>query len=122
LTAYYRAGVRPLWRREPVSALQEHYKYIQYVEAHWQADGGLTHPRRKALAKRLTSLAWRSDGLDRATHQAVWQDLERIYPDYIPDGASPSFQAAIRILGYRRADTLARRYLRVKNAFRKKSD
>ncbi len=113
IMAYYRTGPRPLWRREPVAALREHYRYIQYVEHHWTVHGGLSDARRRALAKRLSSLAWHSADVERVIFDAAWNDLERICPDYVPDG-SRRFQTAAKLLGFRRADAIARRYLNLK--------
>lgn len=114
--AYYRVGPRPLWRRDPVVAARDHHRYIHYVEDFWAAHGGIGDPRREALTRCLAALGRRSADLDRVTFEAILDDLERLCPTYIPDGP-PRLRAAARLLGYRRAEMLARHYRNVKRLF-----
>jgi glycosyltransferase involved in cell wall biosynthesis len=83
------------------------------VEQWWAQHEGLDEQRRKALVKVYAYVARASFVGDQSTFEAAYSALERLMPGYVP--THPKHLAfASRIVGYRRAESLALHYRKAK--------
>jgi hypothetical protein len=85
----------------------------------WQANGGLSAPRKEALLKVLGNVARASFVADPPTFESAYQVLERLSPGYVPK--EPRTLAHLStLIGYRRAEYVAWVYRRGKRFFKRR--
>jgi glycosyltransferase involved in cell wall biosynthesis len=102
--------------RNPQAALADQLHNAQEIEAWWTARGGVSGARQLALTKVYGHIARASYESDRKIFQAACAALERLEPAYVP--ASPKSLAILsRVTGYRKAESLALGYRRIKRVF-----
>jgi glycosyltransferase involved in cell wall biosynthesis len=99
--------------RDPIAFVRDCLRNACEVEQWWIERGGITDARRKALLQVFGYVARASFENDRITFDAACAALERLQPGYVPE--SPRHLAAVsRLAGYRRAESVALAYRRVK--------
>jgi glycosyltransferase involved in cell wall biosynthesis len=111
--AYYRVVHDSFSRRDRKMLSQDIYRNACDVHDLWKRRGGITEARRHALTKSLAAAAKDCRNTDGTTLEAILLELERVNPDYLP--AQPfRLRLTSRLLGYRRAERVARWYRRFK--------
>lgn len=111
IAAYYRVVPGSLSRRDRVARLRELHRNAVETRAYWEANGGLTASRRRALVESFAHGVRSSCDNDRNLYEQALSQLESLDPSYVPK--SPGhLKLAAKALGYRRAEFLARAYRR----------
>jgi glycosyltransferase involved in cell wall biosynthesis len=113
IMAYYRVVPDSFSRKDLMMLRRDKYRNAREVHALWKIRGGVTEARRGALTKSLARTARKVGDNDPATFEAILEELERVDPDYVPDKPL-RLRLTSMLLGYRRAELLARWYRRFK--------
>jgi len=104
--------------RDPLALVRERFDNAAEVESWWRAHGGLVGDRAEALIRVYGGVARAAFGLDPVTFEESLSALNRLSPGYVP--AAPwRLLVASRVLGYRRAEAVARQYRHARHAFRR---
>lgn len=99
--------------RDPRAFVEDCLRNARDVEDWWEAHGGVSAERQKALISVYGYVARASFERDRPTFEAACGALDRLAPGYVPD--HPRHLAlASRAIGYRRAEQMALWYRRLK--------
>lgn len=116
VAAYYRVHQSgSVSTRDPVGFVRDCLKNASEVEEWWGMHGGITGERRDALLEVYGGAARASFEHDRPTFEAACAALERLHPGYVPRSSRP-LALVSRLTGYRRAESVALGYRRVKRA------
>jgi glycosyltransferase involved in cell wall biosynthesis len=114
IAAYYRTHqTGSVSKRDPIAFNRDVYQNALEVEDWWNRNGELTDSRYTALLRVYGQVARASYGSDMDTFEAAYNKLEHLSPGYIPQ--QPQMLSLLsRILGYRRAEAIAKRYRLIK--------
>lgn len=107
--ALYRLSENQLSRQNPRAFCREVLNSTREAHTWWRTHGGITSKRRAALVQSYGNAARMSYEVDRATFWAAYRVLLELEPHYMP--TSPrSLSYVSRLVGYPRAEALARVY------------
>jgi glycosyltransferase involved in cell wall biosynthesis len=114
IAAYYRTHqTGSVSKRDPLAFNRDVYQNALEVECWWNRHGEMTDSRYTALLRVYGQVARASYGSDMDTFEAAYDKLEHLSPGYIPQ--QPQMLSLLsRILGYRRAEAIAKRYRLIK--------
>lgn len=113
IMAYYRKVAHSTGQRDWVMNRRCRYRNAVDIEAFWGARGPLSDAQRGVMERCLGRLARACVDTDRATYGEVLARLERTFPEYIPLRPA-SLRIIAKMVGYRRAEEVARCYRHVK--------
>jgi len=117
IAAYYRTHkAGSLSRRDPVAFNRDIFNNALEIEVWWKNHEGITEIRKKALLNVYGYVARSSFERDKPTFESAYKRLEALRPGYIPEKPR-HLRLASQLLGYRRAEAVARLYRYVKGAF-----
>ena len=117
--AYYRLhSTGSVSTQDPTGFVRDCLRNAMEVERWWAEHGGIDQGRWKALLKVYGYVARSSFELDHPTFEDALRALERLKPGYTPENP---FRLALvsKLLGYRRTESLALRYRRLKRFFQR---
>jgi glycosyltransferase involved in cell wall biosynthesis len=110
-------GGRSLSRRDPAAFMRVWAEYAFQIEAIWRREGELTSARTVALLRRLGKTTRALYELDRPAFWRVYQRMQALDPEYIPE-TPRSLRLASRVFGYPRAEALALFARRIRKVLR----
>src|SRR5262249_51748217 len=116
--AYYRVhSGGSVSRRDPIGFVRDCLRNAIEVEAWLAQHGRMDEDHRQALLQVYGYVARASFKKDGLAFETAYQALERLKPGYIPEHPK-ALAIASRVLGYRRAESLALWYRRMKRLVR----
>lgn len=114
IMAYYRVHFSTsVSRKDPIGFIRDCLRNAIEIEEWWQGHGGINEERKKALLKVYGYIAKASFKKDRQTFEVAYRALNSLSPGYIPAG-SRVLRLLSQLLGYRRAESIAFWYRRIK--------
>ncbi|UCC94931.1 MAG: glycosyltransferase [Candidatus Omnitrophota bacterium] len=118
IMAYYRThSVDSVSSRDSIGFVRDCFKNACEIEERWRNCGGINRERKGALVKVYGYIARASFKNDPDTFEITYQALERLSPGYRPEKPR-HLRLASKLLGYRKAETLAYWYRKMKRVFR----
>jgi len=114
--AYYRLSDKQtsLSKGNRVAFLKDIYENSVDVQQLWRGQGELTEKRKKALLGNYAQVARGVFGLDPVLFDKAYTQMQKISPDYIPEGGL-FFRRFAKWMGYRRAEALAFQFRELKS-------
>jgi len=119
IMAYYRVhSSGSLSTHDPVGFVRDCFNNAIEVKQWWEKYKGLNEARRNALLQAFGYVARASFEKDPSVFEKSYEILEWLKPNYSPE--KPLHLAALsRIIGYKRAESVALRYRKGKSALKK---
>lgn len=114
IAAYYRVHTEDsVSTRDHNAYISEIFENAEKVEKRWQESVGITDKRKKALLKVYGQVARDSYDKNKELFECAYSKLEMLFPGYIPE--KPAHLRYIsKLFGYRKAESLALWYRKIK--------